>query len=117
MGCLRDYHHLMKILDHFEVVDLEGSFIVVDRSATPGRTVSVHANYDEAYAARDREAVVPVEWLRDELLEAIAVSLSERGIPYPSVIRALEDLGEDQLWVLVGHNLDLIEQAAGLSAE
>lgn len=118
MGRLRDYLHLMQILDHIEIVDLEGSFIVVDRSTTPARTLSAHATYDEAHAARDRAAVIPEEWLRDELLEAVAVSLSEqRNIPYPSVIRALEELGEDETWMLVGQSLDLIEQAAGLKDE
>jgi hypothetical protein len=107
----------MQILDHFEITEIGEKFTLVDRSVVPGRTISVHDSYDEAYTARDRSAVVPAEWLRDELLEAVAVSLSERGVPYPSVIRALEELGEDQMWLLVGQSLDLIERAAGLNDE
>jgi hypothetical protein len=88
---------------------------VVDRSVTPGRTISVHDTFEEAQDARDRVAVVPDAWLQDELLHAFAVVFSEqRDVPYPSAITVLETLGEDQVWALVSVCVDRIGEEAGL---
>lgn len=106
----------MEILDHFEITEIGGKFTLVDRSVTPGRTVSIHDSAADAQNAFEQASVVPAEWLRAESLEAIAVALAERsGVSYATVIAVLETLGEDQVWALADESLETIERFAGLA--
>jgi hypothetical protein len=108
----------VKVHDHFEIVELGDKFTVVDRSVTPGRTIGVHDTWEEASKGREFLAVEPDEWLRDPLLTAIARHIAQsQDMPYGSVVRRLEELGVDEMWLVVGDGIDLIERAAGLKGE
>lgn len=116
MRALRRYLQPMQILEHFEIVELGDKFTVVDRSVSPGRTMGVYDTWEIADQHLEQFAVVPEPWLQDRLLLATAIAISERQeIPFSAVVRRLEELGPDAMWLLVNDGLELVARAAGLS--
>lgn len=108
----------MQILNHFEIVELDDAYVVVDSSTTPRITHGVHDTRAKAEHERQRLSVLPDEWMRNELFTAIADALAEeKKLSYAKVVEALEKLGPDEMWRLVDQGLDLLEQATGLAAE
>ena len=108
----------MQVVDHFEIVELGDKFTLVDRSVSPGRTLGVFDTWEIAQQHLERHAVIPEPWLQDSLLVSFAVAISERQeIPFGSVVRHLEEIGADAMWLLVNDGIELVERAAGLAGQ
>lgn len=106
----------VRVNDNIKVVDLDGSFAVVDRGRTPSPSLGVYATWEEAKREQEIAAVEAEPWLAgDPVLSEFALYISRsEDIPYGSVIRRFEETGEDAIWLTLSDLADQLEEALEL---